>query len=185
MRAPNVEHSRSNSKVILIDDAGWGDLILGVVIGALELPSHRYLEHRIPLTSFQAPLFDEKRYLKDAIIIVKDIIDVTQAGQSAVFKVCSGYVLSTVRAYLRKQGFRVEETVITGFLQERVERGFVQWCKEIGVPSELLSKNKRDFWKLLSWVQQSPVEREKFVKTGWRSWQKKWRAVAYQKVKGP
>ena len=25
-------------KVILIDDAGWGDLILGVVVGALKLP---------------------------------------------------------------------------------------------------------------------------------------------------
>jgi hypothetical protein len=28
-------------KEILIDDVGWGDLILGVVIGALKLPEPR------------------------------------------------------------------------------------------------------------------------------------------------
>jgi hypothetical protein len=39
-------------KEILIDDAGWGDLILGVVIGALKLPERRYMERRIPVSSF-------------------------------------------------------------------------------------------------------------------------------------
>jgi len=38
---------------ILIDGAGWGDLILGVVIGALKLPDHEYMERRIPSSSFQ------------------------------------------------------------------------------------------------------------------------------------
>jgi hypothetical protein len=37
---------------ILIDD-GWGDLFLGVVIGALKLPARRYMERRIPVSSFQ------------------------------------------------------------------------------------------------------------------------------------
>ena len=36
-------------KEILIDDAGWGDLISGVVIGALKLPDRRYMERRIPI----------------------------------------------------------------------------------------------------------------------------------------
>jgi len=44
-------------KEILIDDAGWGDLILGVVIGALKLPDRRYMERRIPVSSFQPPNF--------------------------------------------------------------------------------------------------------------------------------
>jgi len=42
-------------KEILIDDAGWGDLVLGVVIGALKLPERRYLDRRIPVSSFQPP----------------------------------------------------------------------------------------------------------------------------------
>ena len=42
------------TKEILIDDSGWGDLILGVVIGALKLPERRYMERRIPISSFQS-----------------------------------------------------------------------------------------------------------------------------------
>ena len=54
-------------KEIIIDDAGWGDLILGVVIGALEFPSRRYMERRISVSSFQPPNFEMKRYLDDAL----------------------------------------------------------------------------------------------------------------------
>ena len=39
-------------KEILIDDAGWGDLILGMVIGAIKLPDRRCIERRIPVSSF-------------------------------------------------------------------------------------------------------------------------------------
>ena len=41
----------SAGKEILVDDAGWGDFILGVVIGALKLPDRRYLD-----VGFQSPL---------------------------------------------------------------------------------------------------------------------------------
>jgi len=55
-------------KEILIDDAGWGDLILGVVIGALKLSNRRYMERRIPVSSFQPPNFENKRYLIDTVM---------------------------------------------------------------------------------------------------------------------
>ena len=56
------------TKEILIDDSGWGDLILGVVIGALKLPDHRYMDRRIPIQSFQPPNFQNKQYLNTASI---------------------------------------------------------------------------------------------------------------------
>lgn len=59
-------------KEILVDDAGWGDFILGVVIGVLKLPDRRYLEHRIPVSSFQPPNFENKQYLDDAVKIADD-----------------------------------------------------------------------------------------------------------------
>ena len=43
------------------------------------------------------------------------------------FKVCSGYILSSIRRNLRDQGFNVEEVEITGELQEMVERNYVRW----------------------------------------------------------
>ena len=56
------------TKQILIDDAGWGDLLLGVIIGALKLPEHRYMERRIPVSSFQPPHFANK----EAPLIIGD-----------------------------------------------------------------------------------------------------------------
>ncbi len=165
-------------KEILIDDAGWGDLILGVVIGALKLPDRRYLDRRIPVSSFQPPNFENKRYLDDAVKIAEEIVKVMQPDMETNFKVCSGYVLSSIRRHLRNQGFNVEEVEITGELQEMVERSYVRWCKEVGVPTERL--DKRRFSTLLEWVAEKPEIREKLVKTGWKSWKQKWREKAFK-----
>ena len=164
----------------MIDDAGWGDLILGVVIGALQLPRGRYLRRRIPVSSFQSPNFENKRYLDDAVKIAKEIVEVMQPESETRFKVCTGYVLSGIRDYLRKQRFNVQEVKITGKLQEMVERSYIRWCKEVGVPAERL-KDRRRFWALLEWVTEKPKIREKLVKTGWKSWKQKWREKAFKK----
>lgn len=166
------------TKKVLIDDSGWGDLILGVIIGALKLPDRRYMERRIPVSSFQAPNFQNKRYLDDAMKIAEEIVEVMHPERETIFKVCSGYVLSSVRKYLRKRGFRVEEIEVTGELQEMVERSFVHWCKEVGVLFGSL-KGKRSFNTFLEWVAERPHLREKLVKTGWNSWNQRWRDKAY------
>jgi hypothetical protein len=167
-------------KEILIDDAGWGDLILGVVIGALKLPERRYMERRIPVSSFQLLNFEDKRYLDDAVKIAEEIVEVMRPDRETRFKICSGYVLSSIRKHLRERGFNVEKVEITGELQEMVERSYVEWCKEVGVPTETL-EDKRRFWTLLEWVAEKPKIREKLVKTGWKSWKQKWRKKAFEK----
>jgi len=169
-------------KVILIDCAGWSDLILGVVVGALNLnlPDPRYMERRIPISSFQPPNFENKKYLDDAVKIADKIVEVMQPDVETNFNVCSGYVLSSIRRYLRERGFKVEEVEVTGELQEKVERGYLRWCRETGVPVERL-EDKRRFWTFLEWVAERPEFREKLVKTGWESWKKKWREKAVLK----
>ena len=166
------------STEISIDDAGWGDLILGVVIGAHKLPDHKYMERRIPVSSFQPPNFENKMYLRDAVKIAEEIVKVMRPDKEINFKVCSGYVLSSIREYLREIGFSVEEVGIKGELQEMVERGYLRWCGEVGVPSERLVKithAQNRFWILLEWVAEKPKIRENHVKTGWKSWDQKWR----------
>ena len=172
-----------SKKVILIDGAGWSDLILGVVVGALnlDLPEARYMERRIPISSFQPPNFEKKKYLDDAVKIADKIIQVMQPDAETTFKVSSAYFLSSIRENLRERGFRVEEVEVTGELQEKVERGYIRWCKEMGVPVERL-EDKGRFWTFLEWVGESPRFREKLVKTGWESWKKKWREKAFLRV---
>ncbi|KYH42603.1 MAG: hypothetical protein AYL33_001900 [Candidatus Bathyarchaeota archaeon B63] len=166
-------------KVIMIDDAGWGDLILGVVVGALKLPDRRYMERRIPVTAFQPPNFERKAYLDEAVRIAEEIVAVMRPDEKTYFKVCSGYILSRIRSYLKQRGFHVETTRIEGELQERVEKGYIDWCIEVGVPPERL-REKRRFYPLLEWVAEKVELRERLVKTGWRSWRERWREKAYQ-----
>ena len=167
-----------STKRVLIDDSGWGDLILGVVIGALKLPDRRYMERRIPVSSFQSPKFENKIYLDDAVRIMKEIVEVMRIDSETQIEICSGYVLSTMRRYLRNRGFRVIETEIKGELQEKVERGFLDWCIEVGVPRER-KKGKRSFWFFLEWVSERPI-RENLVKNGWKSWREKWQKKAHE-----
>jgi hypothetical protein len=169
-----------SGKEILMDDAGWGDLILGVVIGTFKLPDRRYLERRISVSSFQPPNFENKQYLDDAVNIADEVVEVMQPDRETRFKICSGYVLSSIRNHLRDQGFNVEEVEIEGELQEMVEKGYLKWCKEVGVPRERLEDKKR-FWTLLEWVAEKPKIREKLVKTGWKSWKRKWREKVFKK----
>ncbi len=152
---------------------------MGVVIGALKLPDRRYLERRIPVSSFQPPNFENKQYLDDAVKIADEIVRVMRPDMETNFKICSGYVLSSIRRHLRGRGLSVEVVEITGELQEMVERSYVRWCIEVGVPAEIL-KDKRSFWTLLEWVGERPELREKLVKTGWKSWKQKWREKAFK-----
>ena len=169
-----------SAKEILIDDAGWGDLLLGVVIGALKPPDRRYMERRIPTSSFQSPNFENKKYLDDAVKIADEIVEVMQPDVETSFEICSGYVLSSIRRHLRERGFKVEKVEIRGELQEMVERSYVRWCVEVGVPEERMQDKKR-FWTLLEWVAERPDLREGLVKTGWASWERKWREEIYKK----
>ena len=169
-----------SSKEILIDAVGWGDLLLGVVIGALKPPDPMLMERRIPTSSFQPPNFRNKKYLEDSVKIADEIISVMQPDGDTCFKVCSEYVLSDVRKHLTKRGFNVQKVENKGELREMVERGYLRWCAEVGVPEENLT-DKRRFWMFLEWVAENPHLREGLVKTGWASWERKWREEIYKK----
>ena len=166
-------------KTIFIDAYGWGDLLLGVVIGAVKPPEHMMFERRIPTASFQPPNFKNKKYLEDSIKIANEIITVFQPASDVCIKICSEYILSGVTAYLIGLGYRVQKVESTGDLRPQVEKAYLRWCIEKGVPEELL-RNKKRFWNILEWISEQPKTRESLVKTGWASWEHKWREEIFK-----
>jgi hypothetical protein len=169
-----------SSKEIWIDAVGWGDLLLGVVIGAIKPPNPMLMERRVPTSSFQPPNFKNKKYFDDTVKITEEIIAVMQPDKDTCFKVCSEYILSAVREHLINRGFNVQKVESTGELRNSVERGYLRWCAEVGVPEERLGGERR-FWTFLEWVAENPHLREGLVKTGWASWERKWREEIYKK----
>jgi hypothetical protein len=167
-------------KTILIDASGWSDLLLGVVVCALKPPNPMVMERRISISSFQPPNFKNKKYLADAIKISDEIVAVMQHDKETCFNICSEYVLSGVISHLQSKGFKVIKVNSTGELGPIVESAYVRWCVEKGVPKEIL-QNKRRFWSFLDWVAENPHLRESLVKTGWASWEQKWKQEIYKK----
>jgi len=167
-------------KMILIDASGWSDLLLGVVICAVKPPEHMVMERRIPTASFQPPNFKSKKYMQDAVKIAEEIIEVMEPDSETCFKVCSEYVLSSVIDHLRGDGFKVEKVQSTSELKHSAEDAYIRWCIEKGVPREILSSNRR-FWGFLEWVAENPHLRENLVKTGWASWENKWREEVFKR----
>lgn len=169
-----------SSKEILIDAVGWSDLLLGVVVGALKPPNRMLMERRIPTSSFQSPNFENKKYLEDAVKIADEIVEVMKPEPDTCFKICSEYVLSSMIVHLQNRGFTVLRVEASKELNDMVERGYLHWCTQEGVPQEMLNEKKR-FWAFLDWVAERPQLREGLVKTGWASWQRKWREEIYKK----
>ena len=155
--------------------------MLGVVVDALKPPNPMSMERRIPTTSFQPPNFKNKKYLADAIKIADEIITVMQPDSETCFKICSEYVLSGVIEHLENQGFKVQKVESPLALKQMAEAGYIRWCEEKGVPKEILRDKKR-FWSFLKWVGEKPHLRESLVKTGWASWENKWREEIYKKI---
>ncbi len=173
-----------STKEILVDAVGWSDLLLGVVIGAVKPPNPMLMERRIPTSSFQPPNFANKKYLDDAVKIADEIVAVMQPDEDTCFKICSEYVLSSVVRHLENRGFNVQKVEDTGALKGMVERAYIRWGVQEGVPEEML-KEKRRFWNFLEWVAEKPQLREGLVKTGWASWANKWRSEIYKKAPSP
>ena len=167
-------------KMILIDASGWSDLLLGVVVGAIKPPNPVLMERRISTASFQPPNFKNKKYIADAIKIAQEIVFVMQPDAETCFKICSEYVLNSVAVHLQAQGYKVERVQSSGELKQMVEQAYVRWCLEKGVPREIL-EGKRRFWSFLGWVAENPRLREGLVKTGWASWENRWREEIFKK----
>jgi hypothetical protein len=166
--------------MILIDTSGWSDILLGVVIGAIRPPAQMVMARRIPTSSFQTPNFQNKKYIENSVKIAAEIVTVMQPDSETCFKIASEYILSEVANYLQDKNFKVEKVESTGELKQQVENEYIRWCVESGVPKDQLMNDKR-FYVFLDWVAENPHVREGLVKTGWASWENKWRAEIFKK----
>lgn len=158
--------------------------LIGRGDGRTQASRPQVMARRIPTSSFQPPNFKNNKYLDDAVKIANRIVKVMQPDTETCFKVSSEYVLSSVIGHLQSQGFRVQKVESTGELKQMVERGYIRWCVRQGVPKEML-QNKRRFWAFIEWVAEKPHLRESLVKTGWASWEHKWREEAFKKPLNP
>jgi hypothetical protein len=155
---------------IQIDDAGVGDLLDGVVIGAYRLETGEFAYEMVGVEFFQQPKFGRKAYLEEASGIVMKIIDKMGLTEDEPLLVCSSYIFEkAVHELEEKYGKeRVTITKITGEAQRFVETAYLDEVRNLGYEPlpERDEKRARNFFHMLRWVKKDP-RRFKHAKTGW------------------
>jgi hypothetical protein len=158
--------------VVEVDDSGWGDLIGGVVIVMRRVETGETHAGEIPLDLFREPEFKHKGYLRAATQIILEGIDELGVDRGEPLHICTGYIFSSAKETLRELGYRVMEVKIKGATQELAEETFVESLVRLGVGGRGEVAGMRSFDGFLEWVHGDLEHRERFVKTGWRSWAK-------------
>jgi hypothetical protein len=155
---------------IQIDDAGVGDLLDGVVIGAYRLETGEFAYEMIGVEFFQRPMFGRKAYLEEASAIVMKIVDKMRLAEHEPLLICSSYIFEkAVRELEDKYGKeRVTVTKIIGEAQRFVETAYLDEVRNLGYEPlpERDEKRARNFFHMLRWVKKDP-SRFQHAKTGW------------------
>lgn len=174
-----VEHEKGFYPKIEIDDAGWGDLVGGVIIGGYNPLIKEFRWAKVSVEQFQGEAFARKDYLIASKRAVHKVLgDLRADKRFHAVVMCTGYVLNYAAKSLRKGGWRVVRQAIKGPCQEFVEERFRMELIDLGVPSSTIRNmpsGSNRFMQLFNWVKKNPEEREQYVKTGWKSWHSKWK----------
>ncbi len=153
-----------------IDDAGVGDLLHGVVIGAYRPTTGEFTYEIVDVEFFQQPKFGRKAYLEETSRIVMKIIDKVKLAENEPVLICSSYIFEkAVRELEEKYGKeRVTVTKITGEAQRFVETAYLDEVRNLGYEPlpEREEKRARNFFDMLRWLKKDP-RRFKHAKTGW------------------
>ncbi len=168
------------SNVIEIDDSGWGSLIGGITIGFYKKDTNDMEVEYIPVKYFQGGMFKKRRYLSECYILIMETLKkwgVTP--ETHKLAICQGWIFDGPVEWLEDKGWSVDRVQIKGKLQVFVEKMFKrELYKTMNFDSKRRTAGQNAFFKALEWVGESLSTRERFVKTGWKSWEKKWKPRA-------
>ena len=171
---------------IEIDDAGTGDLVGDAFIGFRDMENRKTIFRSVPVGLYATGNTNEDPPRKYIVTIVNDGLKALNHRKGDRILLCRGACFDLVRESFEENGIYYEPAIIEGELQDAVEGRFIHHLRKLGITSNKLTKEAgaQRYFTLFNWVCQDFPNREKFVKRGFPSWEKKWRKIAmkrYQK----
>lgn len=155
---------------VTIDDAGSGDLLFGVVIGAFRDETREFHYDVIDVRFFQSGRFMRKEYLKQSSRIVSELLGRLKLGSEEEVHVCQGYIFDDAvdglkRAYGKDRVCRVK---VVGEAQRLTELAYLDELRNLGYEPvvEREAKRAKSFFHMLQWLKENP-DRLRYAKTGW------------------
>ena len=155
---------------ITIDDAGVGDLLFGVIIGAFREETQEFRYEVLDVKYFKSPRFHQKEYLKQASSIVFHLLDKLKIKTEESIHICKGYIFDkAVQNLKRRYGDnRIRRVKVTGEPQRLTEIAYLDEIRNLGYePLRERDRNRaRSFFHMMNWLKKNP-DKLKYAKTGW------------------
>jgi hypothetical protein len=173
-----------HSKTIEIDDSGTGDLVGDAFIGFHVLETGKIIFRGIPVGLYNDENHKDRKWFDYIVDMVKDGLNALDFDKKKdLVQICRGSCFDRVREWFDEEGIKHEPAIIEGKLQDAVEGRLVSHLRSLGVKSRKLTKEagSQRFFVLFNWVAHDFPKREKFVKSGFPAWQKRWRETAKNK----
>jgi hypothetical protein len=155
---------------IVVDDAGVGDLLFGVVIGAFRCETHEFGYDVLDVKYFRPPRFGSKGYLRQASRVVFQLLDRFKLGVDEPIQICRGYIFDeAVKDLEEKYGEgRIRRVVVTGEPQRLTEIAYLDELRNLGYEpvEERDKKRAKSFFHMMNWLEKNP-DKLIYAKTGW------------------
>jgi CxxC-x17-CxxC domain-containing protein len=159
----------SSSLTIIVDDAGSGDLLFGIVIGAYRDETQEFCYNVVDVKFFQPALFRKKEYLTQTSQIVNQLLKRLQPKPEEEIHFCQGYIFDEAVEELRKtHGERIHRIKVIGEPQRLVEIAYLDEIRNLGYEplAERDEKRAKNFFHMMRWLKANP-QMIKYAKTGW------------------
>ncbi|MHA1191876.1 MAG: hypothetical protein ACTSP9_06220 [Promethearchaeota archaeon] len=181
-----INPSEWEGRTIEIDDAGTGDLVGNAFIGFHDTSTGKIIFQSVPVDLYKEDEDRKNHILKPKQHILKVVIKtlrILNHNKTDRILLCRGNCFDLVREYFDENKVYYEAAVVEGKLQEAVEGRLIQHLRKLGVSSKKLTTEAgfQRYFVLFNWVCQEFPNRERYVKTGFPSWPKKWRMIALER----
>ena len=155
---------------ITIDDAGIGDLLFGVVIGAFRDQTGEFTYDIVDVKYFKSGRFRRKEYLKQASKVIFRLLEKLKIGQKERIHVCQSYLFDrAVKDLEKKLGeSRICRVKVVGEPQRLTEIAYLDEIRNLGyepIP-ERSSHRGKSFFHMMRWLKKNP-DKLRYAKTGW------------------
>ena len=155
---------------IIIDDAGMGDLLFGVVISAFRDSTHEFKYGVIDVKYFQARFFPRKAYLNQCSKIVTKLLAELKPKSEEEIHICRGYIFDeTIEKLKQKYGEdKIRRIKVIGEAQDFAETAYLDELRNLGYEpiEERENKRAKSFFHMMDWLKKNP-SMLKYAKTGW------------------
>jgi CxxC-x17-CxxC domain-containing protein len=155
---------------IIVDDAGSGDLLFGIVIGAYRSETTEFKYGLIDVKFFQPELYCNKGYLTEASKVTSELLASMKIKPDEEVHLCQGYIFDEAVTDLKKTRDEklIQRIRVVGEAQRLTEIAYLDEIRNLGYEplAEREEKRAKSFFHMMRWLKAHP-EMLKYAKTAW------------------